>query len=127
VGLLAVALVILWAEFLPDRDLPTKWIAFGLSSVITFGYPVYWTRGIPKRSSFWFLWSAFTILHCIIFIPILFVVEKLPYILFVVVAFGEMYFFCPILYRQFQMDEKLHKPSIEKNHRHKAKKKRKKS
>jgi hypothetical protein len=97
VGLAVVAGAILSAEYLPDKDLPTKWFGLAASTVMLFGYPLYWARSIPKSARYWSYWSGFLILHLTILVPLLIAIGRWPLVWFVFTTMAEFLFIYPAL------------------------------
>jgi hypothetical protein len=102
VGLAIVAGIFLSAEYFPDRDLPTKWLGLAASTVILFGYPLYWTRSITKAAKFWFCWSGFLLLHLTILVPLLVAIGRWPLVWFVFTTVAEFLFIYPVFTKTLQ-------------------------
>lgn len=97
IGLLVVAICYFFAIKAPNAEFPAKWVGLGISTLVLFGYPVYWARSDLANWKFWGYWIAFLSFHLGIFISLLTIMIRWPLMLFVLTTLGEFAFIGPIL------------------------------
>lgn len=88
IGLLVVWICLFLAEN-PRFLFPVKWLGFILTTLVLYGYPIYWARKEPASRSFWFYWLGFLCLHLIVIGLAVHLAYKVPLVLLVIVGMAE--------------------------------------
>jgi hypothetical protein len=113
IGLLVVWICLLLTDN-PELLFPVKWLGFAASTLVLFGYPIYWARKELAIRSFWFYWLSFLCLHLIVVGFAVHLAYKIPLILFAVAGVAEAALMNPVFIK-VQMREHMKKQPIKAN------------
>jgi hypothetical protein len=102
IGLAVVLAAYLWATLAPNREVPVRWFGLVISTLILFGYPIYWARKKVKLQTFWLYWLGFLIIHLAVFVLILHEIHQWPLVLFIWTTLAELAVINPILNKTLQ-------------------------
>jgi hypothetical protein len=80
----------------PQFFFPIKWLGFILSTLVLFGYPIYWARKDLEKRTFWFYWLSFLCLHLIVVGLAVHLAYKVPLVLFAVAGIAEAALMNPV-------------------------------
>lgn len=108
VGVFIVLGIYFWATEFPGSHFPGKWIGLGASTMIIFGYPIYWTRAMRRGMKYWAYWLLLLILHGAVMVPIVGRAEQWPLVLYVFTTVGEVALIAPRLEKQALSSSAVH-------------------
>jgi hypothetical protein len=103
IGVLVVAGLLFWAEKNPSGEFPAKWLGLGISTLVIFGYLIYWERMHLANWRFWVYWLGFLCLHLIVIGLIVATVYRVPLVLFVLTTIMEASLIIPVFVK-IEMD-----------------------
>ena len=107
---IGIGLLVVWScLYLAEHSrlqFPIKWLGFGVSTVVLFSYPIYWSRREWASRSFWLYWLSFLCLHLIVIGLLVDRAYRIPLILFVITTIIEAALINPALIR-IQMRENI--------------------
>jgi hypothetical protein len=110
-----IGLIVVWiALFLAENPrflFPVKWLGFILSTLILFGYPIYWARKELANRAFWFCWLGFLGLHLIVIGLAVHLAYRVPLVLFVIVGMAEAAWINPVFIK-IQMREHVKEQQV---------------
>ena len=89
IGLLVVAGILFWVDKSPSSQFPEKWLGLGISTLVIFGYLIYWQRMRLGNWRFWLYWLGFLCLHLIVIGLIVATVYRVPLVIFIVTTIIE--------------------------------------